>query len=87
MLFWNRYTSILKYMELHLPESQEARLHELAARTGKSTDDLVSEAVAKLLAYDEWFEQQVQIGMDQIADGQFIEEDEMNHRVERMLHS
>jgi predicted transcriptional regulator len=74
-------------MELHLPESQEARLHELAARTGKSTDDLVSEAVSKLLAYDEWFEQQVQIGMDQIASGQFIEEDEMNARVERMLHS
>ena len=47
----------------------------------------MSEAVAKLLAYDEWFEQQVQIGMDQIARGQFIEEDEMNARVERMLHS
>jgi len=35
----------------------------------------VQEAVARLLAYDEWFNGQVQVGMDQIKRGEFIEEE------------
>jgi predicted transcriptional regulator len=72
-------------MDVHLPDSQEARLNELAARTGRGTDELVQEAVARLLAHNERFKQQVQIGIDQIGRGEFIEEDEMDARVERML--
>jgi predicted transcriptional regulator len=72
-------------MEVHLPENQEARLNELAARDGRAAEDLVREAVAKLLSYDDWFRQQVQVGMDQIARGEFIEEEEMDARVDRML--
>ena len=39
------------------------------------------------LSYEEWFQQQVQIGVDQIARGEFLEEEEMDARVERMLWS
>ena len=74
-------------MEVRLTQDQEAQLNALAAATGRATDDLVREAVAKLLAYDEWFKDQVQIGMDQIARGEFIEEEEMDARVERILRS
>jgi predicted transcriptional regulator len=72
-------------MEVHLPQSQEAKLNDLAAQTGRGTDDLVQEAVAQMLAHNDWFKAQVQIGIDQIARGEFIEEEEMNTRVERML--
>lgn len=72
-------------MEVHLPEHQEAQLHDLALQTGRGTDELVQEAVARLLAHSEWFKQQVQIGVDQIARGEFIEEEEMDARVERLL--
>ena len=74
-------------MEVSLPRNQEARLNELARQTGRGTDELVQEAVARMLAYDEWFRQQVQVGIDQIARGEFIEEEEMDARVERMLKS
>jgi hypothetical protein len=37
-------------MEVHLPHNQEALLNDLAAHTGRATDDLVQEAVAQLLA-------------------------------------
>jgi predicted transcriptional regulator len=74
-------------MEVHLPQNQEAQLNELAARTGRGTDDLMQEAVAKLLAHNDWFKGQVQIGIDQIQRGEFIEEKEMDARVERMLQS
>ena len=72
-------------MNVDLVASQEARLKDLAARTGRATNDLVREAIDKLLAHDEWFKVQVQVGIDQIARGEFIEEEEMNDRVERML--
>ena len=72
-------------MEVHLRQNQEAQLNELSARTGRGTDDLVQEAGARLLAHDEWFKQQEQIGIDQIEQGEFIEEEEMDLRVERML--
>jgi predicted transcriptional regulator len=72
-------------MEVHLLESQEVQLNELAARTGRGTDELVREAVAKLLSHEHWFSEQVQIGLDQIQRGEFIEEEEMDARVERML--
>jgi predicted transcriptional regulator len=74
-------------MEVHLPQQQEAQLKDLAAQTGRGTDELVQEAVARLLAYNEWFQAQVQVGIDQIARGEFIEEEDMDARVERMLHS
>jgi predicted transcriptional regulator len=74
-------------MEVHLPQNQEALLNQLAVSTGRATEELVQEAVAKLLAESAWFKQQVQIGIDQIERGEFIEEDEMDARVERMLRS
>jgi len=74
-------------MEVHLSEHQEAQLNELAASTGRGTDQLVQEAVTRMLARTEWLDEQVQIGIDQIARGEFIEEEEMDTRVERMLQS
>ena len=72
-------------IELHLPQHQEAQLNDLATRTGRGTDDLVQEAVTRMLTGIEKFRQQVQIGIDQIARGEFIGEEEMDARVERML--
>jgi len=54
-------------MEVRLPRQQEDQLHELAARTGRTADQLIEEAVARLLSHDQWFREQVQIGIDQIA--------------------
>ena len=76
-----------RQMEAHLSRQQESRLNDLAARTGRGTDELVQEAIARLLAHNEWFKQQVEVGIDQIARGEFIEQDEMDARFERMLRS
>lgn len=74
-------------MEVHLPQNQEAQLNDLSLKTGRGTDDLVQEAVARLLAHNAWFKQQVQVGIDQIARGEFIDEEDMDARVERLLQS
>jgi predicted transcriptional regulator len=72
-------------MDLQLPDHQAAELTSLSARTGRSTDDLVVEAVERLLAHEAWFDAQVQVGIDQIARGEFLEEEEMDARVTRMM--
>jgi predicted transcriptional regulator len=72
-------------MELQLPERQIAGLASLAVRTGRSASELAEEAVDRLLVQEEWFDAQVQLGIDQIARGEFLEEEEMDARVARML--
>lgn len=75
----------LSDMDLQLPDHQAAELTSLSARTGRSTDDLVVEAVERLLAHEAWFDAQVQVGIDQVARGEFLEEEEMDARVTRMM--
>ncbi|HKV37738.1 MAG TPA: hypothetical protein VJX67_00890 [Blastocatellia bacterium] len=74
-------------MEVRLTESQQNKLNELAAKTGRAPDQLIQEAVDRLIDYDRWFAEQVRAGLDEIARGEFIDEDEMDVRVERMLQS
>lgn len=72
-------------MEMQLPEHQSAALAGLSARTRRSPDELVIEAIDRMLAEESWFDEQVQAGIDQIARGEFIDESEMVARVTRML--
>ncbi len=72
-------------MDVHLPERQSAELAGLAARTGRSEQELLAEAVDRMVADQRWFDAQVQVGIDQIARGEFLEEDEMEARVARMM--
>ncbi len=74
-------------MDVHLTPQQETRLNELATTTGRGTDELVQEAVDRLLAYDNWFKEQARVGLDQINRGEFIEDEEVRGRIERMFQS
>ncbi len=46
-------------MEMHLTPETEAKLNELAARTHRGTDELLEDAVDRLVAWNEWFENKV----------------------------
>jgi predicted transcriptional regulator len=72
-------------MDLNLPERQTTELASLSVRTGRSPDELVVDAVDRLLAHEAWFDAQVQLGIDQIASGEFLEEEEMDTREARMI--
>lgn len=76
---------MIEAMEVHLRPNQEAQLNQLAAATGRRTDELVQEAVDRLLAYDKFFTEQVQIGLDQIKQGEFVEDDEVRTRIDRIF--
>jgi predicted transcriptional regulator len=72
-------------MKLQLPERQAAALASLSSHTGRRASELAVEAVDRLFAEENWFDAQVQLGIDQIARGEFLEEEEMNARVVQMM--
>lgn len=72
-------------MELQIHERQAVELALLASRTGRSPNELVEEAVDRLLADETWFNAQVQAAIDQIARGEFLSEEEMDARLTRLL--
>ena len=75
-------------MEVHLPPAQETELNELAANTGRGTDELIQEAVARLLAHKERIRRQVRIGIGQIERGEFtfsVQLEDIHTHIERAL--
>ena len=72
-------------MEVHLTPDKEARLNEVAARTGKNAEQIVVEAVDRMLEYDERFVAAVEEGRASARRGNLLEHDEVVERIERML--
>ena len=75
-------------MEVHFTDEQEAQLTEIASRDGKAdASELVKDAALRLLDEDAHFRAAVHEGKAYSDRGQFIEEEEMNARLEDMLRS
>jgi predicted transcriptional regulator len=74
-------------MKVHFTPDQEARLSKIATREGLDPEELVKDAVLRLLEDDIRFRDGVRKGLEQADRGEFIEEQEMDARVKRMLPS
>ena len=74
-------------MEVNFTPEQEAQLSQIASHAGTDTERLVKDAVLRLLEQDARFRAAVREGIAQADRGEFIEEQEMDARIERMLNS
>lgn len=74
-------------MEVHFSADQIEQLAEIAAHEGIDTEKLVKDAALKLLQDDADFRAAVRFGIEQADRGEFIEEDEMAARIEKMFRS
>ena len=72
-------------MEIQLSPDQETRLAELAARDGRKADDLVREAVDRLLNDEARFAEAVRLGLAAADSGDFVGAEEVWTNVERAL--
>jgi hypothetical protein len=72
-------------MEVPLTSEQESRLRGLAAHLQVDPARLVTDVALGIVKHDEIFFAYAQKGIDQLDRGEFIEEEEMDARVERML--
>jgi len=77
----------LKAMEVHFTPEQEAQLAQIAANAGTDAERLVKDAALRLLQEDARFRVAVREGIAQADRGEFIEEEEMDARLEQMLRS
>jgi predicted transcriptional regulator len=72
-------------MEVPFTPEQEALLSKMATHEGLELETLVKDAALRLLAEDALFRAGVRTGLEQAERGEFIEEEEMDARVKRML--
>ena len=74
-------------MEVHFTPEQEAQLSQIAAEAGTDPERLVKDAALGLVQEDARFRAAVREGVAQADRGEFIEEEEMDARLEQMLRS
>lgn len=74
-------------MEVHFTPEQEARLLEIASQAGVDAEHLVKKAALRLLERDTGFRAAVHKGLEQADRSEFVSDDEMEARIERMLPS
>jgi predicted transcriptional regulator len=74
-------------MEVPFTPDQEAQLAQIANHEGTDLEHLVKDAALRLLEQDKKFRAAVQKGIEQADRGEFVEEGEMDARIDRMLNS
>jgi predicted transcriptional regulator len=72
-------------MEVHLTPEQETQLAQIANNSGMDTERLVKDVVARFLDEETRFLAAVEKGLAAAERGEFIEEEEMDARVEAMF--
>ena len=72
-------------MEVHFTPEQDAQLSQIATKAGTDAERLVKDAALRLLQEDARFRAAIGQGIAQADRGEFIEEDEMDARLEQML--
>ena len=70
-------------MAVHLTPESEAKLTDLARRTGRQPNELLEEAVDHLVAYNEWFERKVKSSLAAAEANQTIPDEEVAAWLER----
>jgi predicted transcriptional regulator len=82
-----RFSRTLKGMEVHFTAEQETQLSQIATHAGTDAERLVKDAALRLLQEEARFRAAVREGIAQADRGEFIEEEEMDARLEQMLRS
>jgi len=72
-------------MEVHLSPEQEARLAQIASQAGTVPERLVKDVLLRYLDDEDRFLAAVEKGIAAAQRGEFIEEEEMDARIERMF--
>lgn len=72
-------------MEVHFTPEQEARLTQIAHQSGTNPEVLVKDVLVRYLDDETRFLAAVEKGISAADRGEFINEDEMDARVERMF--
>lgn len=70
-------------MEVQLTPDLEAKLAQLASKSGRDKQVLAREAIQRLVDHDEWFVREVEKGLEAADRGELIEHDEIRKLIDR----
>ena len=74
-------------MEVHFTSEQQARLHQVATRTGKNPEQLVREGLDRMLDYDENFRAAIEEGRTAARRGDLVDHEQVVERIEQLFRS
>ena len=75
----------MRIMEVHFTPEQEAQLVQMAAKVGTDPERLVKDVLVRYLDDEARFLAAIEKGIAAAERGEFIEEEEMDARIERMF--
>jgi len=70
-------------MDLHVPPELEAKLHRLAAETGRHADQVALDLLANSVEHDDWFRREVEKGRVAAREGRLLDHDEVVSRIDQ----
>ena len=70
-------------MEVRLNPDLQAKLAELASQQGRDTEELVVDAVERMVNYDQWFMREVEKGKSAADRGEPLDHDEVQKLIDR----
>ena len=71
-------------MEVTLSPAVQSRLARLAAERGSDAEVLAREAIERFVDYDDWFANEVEKGLAQIARGEMLTHEEVGTRLQKL---
>jgi predicted transcriptional regulator len=74
-------------MEVHFSPDVATQLQQVASANGKDAEQLVKDAVVRMLENQARFIAGVQRGMEQADRGEFVEHQDVVNRIDRLFHS
>ncbi len=74
-------------MEVHFSADKEARLRQFATRKGKGAEQVVEEAVDRMLEYEARFVGAVEEGRASARRGELLDHEVVVERIEKILRS
>jgi predicted transcriptional regulator len=70
-------------MEVRLNPDLQAKLAQLASQQGRNTEELVVDAVERMVNYDQWLIREVAKGISAADRGELVDHDEVQKLIDR----
>jgi predicted transcriptional regulator len=70
-------------MEVRLNPDLQAKLAELASQQGRDTEELVVDAVERMVNHDQWFMREVEKGKSAADRGELVDHDDVQKLIDR----
>ena len=74
-------------MEILFTPDTEARLNRVASQMGKGASQVVQDLVSNYLDHDEWFREEVGIGLTSLDQGKFVSNEDVRRQIDRIVGS